>query len=195
MLSLTFNPNAVAQAEAAGWRAYYDRDWLKLLQLIVQMSEAQFGIPFPYSWRAAYYIVRASIAWRPIDHDLESVQGFLRRYYELAVRFAGVRFNPVRAAGLEVAYWDVHRRLSMAGQADKTEFIEVMTNLHAELFGLRAEQARESAEWRVMANNVVDTITAKISTDPEADWARLEEYLRRCYHSLAREVHQPRVTA
>lgn len=187
---LGFDPHQIAYAEAAGWRAYYDRNWLKLLQLIVRMSEAQFGIPFPYSWQAAYYIVRASVAWRPVDHDLRKVQMYLRRYYELAARFASVPFNPARAADLEVAYWEVHRRLSMAGQADKTEFIEVLTRLHAELFGLPVEQARESAEWRVMANNVVDTITTKISTDPEADWARLEDYLRRCYHSLVLEIDQ-----
>lgn len=188
MPTLTFNPEAIARAEAHGWRAYYDRNWPRLLSLIVSMSEAQFGIPFPHSWRAAYYIVRASVAWRPVDHDIEQVQAFLRRYYELAARFASARFNPARAAQLETAYWDVHRRLSIAGQADKTEFIEVMADLHAELFGVTAAQARESAEWRVMANNVVDTITTRISTDPEADWARLEEYLRRCYRSLAQQM-------
>lgn len=191
MPSSTFEPDRVAYAEAAGWRAYYDRDWLKLLRLIVQMSEAQFGIPFPHSWQATYYIVRASLAWRPVDHDLKAVHGFLQNYYTLAARFASVRFSPAQAAELETAYWDVHRRLSMTGQADKTEFIEVMTQLHAELFGLAPEQARESAEWRVMANNVVDTITSKLSTDPEADWERLEDYLRRCYRSLARELQPP----
>lgn len=190
MPSPTLEPDRIARAEAHGWRAYYDRNWPRLLSLIVNMSEAQFGIPLPHSWRAAYYIVRASIAWRPVDHDIKQVQAFLRRYYELAARFASARFNPARAAQLETAYWDVHRRLSLAGQADKTEFIEVMTELHAELFGVTAAQARESAEWRVMANNVVDSITNRHSTDPEADWARLEEYLRYCYRSLAQAVHE-----
>ncbi len=32
--------------------------------------------------------------------------------------------------------------------------------------------------------STVDLITGKKSTDSEGDWAKLEEYLRRCYHSI-----------
>jgi hypothetical protein len=75
----------------------------------------------------------------------------------------------------------------MARQADKTEFIETMTDLHSAIFGISREQARESAELRVLANNTVDLITSKTSTDPESDWAKLEDYLRQCYQSIRRE--------
>jgi len=191
----TFDPDGVAYAEANGWRAYYERDWFKLLRLLVKMNQAQFRIPFPMSWLAAFHVVRASIAFAPRDHDMDRVRALLTEFFKLARAHSGLSFDPARAAILEAKYWDVHRRLAMAGQADKTEFIEVMIQLHAELFYLTPEQARESAEWRVMANNVVDTITAKISTDPEADWARLEDYLRRCYRSIASEMNRARVTA
>lgn len=183
-----FNPDRVAAAEAAGWRAYYDRDWPRLLGLIVSLSEAQFRIPLPISWLAAYHIVRASAAWAPLHHDLGLVRRHLERYYRIARRYSGLRFDPARAAQLEVRYWDVHRRLSMTGQADKAEFVEALTDLHAELFGLPPEQARESAEWRVRANNTVDAITGGTSADPAGDWRRLEEHLRQCYFSLARAL-------
>lgn len=183
MNTFRFDPDAVARAEAAGWRAYYDRDWLRLLRLIVALSEAQFRLPFPVSWLAAGDIVRASIAWVPADHDLEAVRAHLERYYQRARRHSGLRFDPARAAALEVAYWDVHRRL--VGRPDKTEFIETLTALHALLFDLPPQTARLSAEWRVAANTTVDGITGRTSADPERDWFRLEGQLQNCYRAIA----------
>jgi hypothetical protein len=78
----------------------------------------------------------------------------------------------------------------MAKDNDKTEFVETMVDLHSVIFGISREQASESAELRVLANNTVDLITSKTSTDPESDWAKLEEYLRQCYHSLRHELRK-----
>jgi hypothetical protein len=177
-----FDPDRVAYFEAHGWRAYYDRAWLRLLALIVRLCQEQFRIPFPVSLLAAYYVVRASVAWVPVDHDEAKVRHFYERFYRLARRFSGLRFDPARVAELELRYNDVHRRL--VGDPDKREFVETMVELHAALFGITPEQARESAELRVAANSTVDTITGKTSTDPEADWRKLEEELRGCYRSI-----------
>lgn len=193
MKTFTFDPEGVAYAEANGWRAYYERDWLKMLRLLVKMNQAQFRIPFPMSWLAAFHVVRASIAFVPKDHDMTRVRALLTEFFKLAHTHSGLNFDPARASAVEAEYWDVHRRLW--GQPDKTEFINTMVELHGLLFGLAPEQARESAEQRVIANNIVDTITGKTSADPEADWARLEDHLRRCYRSIANEMQRERVVA
>lgn len=187
---LSFDPDRIAHYEAAGWRAYYDRDWWRLLRMTVALCQARFGIPFPYAWLAAYHVVRASIAWVPVQNDHDVVQAHLARFYRLAARYSGLGFDPKQAARWELEYWAAHRRL--VGQADKSEFIEALTQLHSTLFRLTPLQARESAEWRVMANNVVDLITSRQSTDVAADWARLEEHLRHCYRSLERAMHPMR---
>jgi hypothetical protein len=179
-----FDPKMVARYEVEGWKAYYDHAWLNLLRLIVALAQAQFRIPFPYSLLAAYYITRASVAWVPKDHDLAVIRGHLEKFYRLVLRYSGLRFDPRQATVLETDYWDVHRRLS--GLPDKTEFIEVMTALHAALFGLTLEQARESGELRVEANNVLDTITGHTSPDPARDWLRCEALLDQCYSSIQR---------
>jgi hypothetical protein len=57
-----FNPERIAYYEANGWRAYYDRKWLRLLRLIVALAQEEFRIPFPNSLLAAYYVTRAD--WR-----------------------------------------------------------------------------------------------------------------------------------
>ncbi|MCC7354894.1 MAG: hypothetical protein IT330_14210 [Anaerolineae bacterium] len=181
-----FNPDRVASFEANGWRAYYDRAWLRLLRLVVSLCQEQFRIPFPVSLLAAYYVTRASVAWAPVNHNVQAVQAFYEKFYRLARRYSGLGFDPTRVAALELKYNDDHRRL--VGNPDKREFIQTMVELHSAIFGIPPERARESAELRVLANNTVDKITGKTSTNVEADWVKLEDYLRQCYRSIQREM-------
>lgn len=186
--TFTVNPDRVAYFEAAGWKAYYEHKWLKMLRLIVGLCQEEFHIPFPMSLRAGYYTTRASAAWVPIDHDEQKVLAYLEKFYRTARHYSGLTYDPSRVAALELQYFDVHRRLS--GQPEKGEFLQTLIDLHSTLFGLSPEQVKESAEWRLLAANTVDLITSNTSTDVEGDWAKLEEYLRRCYRSIQRELNK-----
>ena len=186
MAPRTFDADGLARHEMAGWRAYYDREWAKLLRMTVGMCQTQFGIPFPLSLKAAYHIVRASVAWVPVDHDDAVVFEQLEKFYGLASRHSPLHFDPTRVAEWEFRYFDDHRRL--AGLPDKAELLDTLTGLHGALFGLGAADARESAEWRLRAMNRVDTITSKTSGDVAGDWARIEADLQRCYRSIARHL-------
>ena len=181
-----FNPDAVAFVEAAGWRAYYEHKWLKMLRLIMKLCQEEFHIPFPMSLLAAYHTIYASIAWVPVNHDERKVLRELEKFYRLARRYSGLIFDPTHVAALEFQYFDVHRRL--VGQADKSELIQRLVSLHSAIFDLSGEQVRESAELRAKAADLVDMITGKTSTDVEGDWSRLEEDLRQCYRSIQREL-------
>jgi hypothetical protein len=181
-----FDPDQVAHYEVEGWRAYYDRDWLRLLRLIVALAQAQFRITFPDSLRAAYHITRASVAWVPKTHDAALIERHLQHFYAMARRSAKLRFAVDEVAALERRYWDVHRRL--VGNPDKSEFVQTMTALHAAVFGLSEDEARESAGLRVEANNVLDTITGQTSPDPARDWQRCEELLTQCYRSVREKM-------
>jgi hypothetical protein len=186
MAPRTFDADGIAHYEMAGWRAYYDREWPKLLGMTVGMCQAQFGIPFPLSLKAAYHIVRASVAWAPIDHDEVAVLDQLEKFYTVAARHSPLNFDPLRVAEWEFRYFDVHRRLS--GQPEKAELLETLAQLHSAIFGISPADARESAEWRMKAMNRVDTITSKTSTDVEGDWERIEDELQRAYRSIARHL-------
>jgi hypothetical protein len=179
---IELDPERLAQLEAGGWRAYYDRNWPRLIQLMVQLNQEQFHIPFPLSVVAAYHVARGSIAWAPVKNDPEVVRRHFTRFYRIARRWSGLQFEPRRAAELEIGYWIEHRRL--IGNPDKSSFVEAMTALHSHLFCLPLERMRDSAEWRIRANNTVDLITSGESKDPEADWAKLEDELRQCYRSI-----------
>lgn len=179
------NPERVAYFEAAGWRAYYDRQWLKLVRLLISLCQEEFRIPFPMSLYAAYCTARASAAWVPVDHDERKVLHYLRKFYGVAERYSGLPFDARHVAALELHYFEVHRRLS--GQPEKAEFLQALVDLHCAIFGLTPEQARESAQWRLQAATRVDRITSKTSDDVAGDWTRLEEDLRRCYRSIQQE--------
>jgi len=180
--TFTMNPGQIAYYEAAGWRAYYDRKWLKMLRLLLQSLQEQFRIPFPMSLLAAYYTTRASRLWVPVDHDEQKVLTYLTKFYSVARRYSGLRFDVREVARLELQYFEVHRRLS--GKPEKEEFLQTLIALHSAIFALSPEAVRESAEWRLKAANIVDLITSRASTNIEEDWRALEDYLRRCYSSI-----------
>ena len=181
-MPVAFDPERVAHFEAAGWRAYYDRRWLDVLRLMLQLCHEQFHIPFPLSLLAAYHVARASIAWAPAINDSRTTRRHLWRFYRLARRYSGLVFEPARAAELELRYWAEHRRL--VGEADKAPFLDALTDLHAHLFQLPPDAARESADYRVRASNTVDRITGRQSDNEERDWRSLEEDLVRCYQAV-----------
>jgi hypothetical protein len=184
----TMQPERVAYFEAAGWKAYYDHKWLQMLRLMVLLCQEQFHIPFPMSLVAAYYTTRASLAWVPVEHDERKVLRYLEKFYTLARRYSGLHYDVKRVAALELQYFEVHRRLS--GAPEKEEFLQTLIALHSAIFGLTAEQARKSAEWRLLAANTVDLITSGTSTDIEGDWRKLEAYLRKAYSSIVEETQK-----
>jgi hypothetical protein len=124
----------------------------------------------------------------PIDHDEQKVLKYYERFYRIARQYSGLQFDPATVAKLELEYNDVHRRLAMEKNPNKTEFVETMVQLHSAIFDISPEQARPSAVLRVEANNTVDKITGKTSSDIEGDWAKLENYLRLCYRSIQKEL-------
>jgi hypothetical protein len=183
LVAKVMNPERVAYFEAEGWRAYYDRKYIRLLRLLVSLCHQQFNMPWPQALLGAYYATRASVAWIPLDHDEAKVLRYYEKFYRLARRHSGLTFDPAGVAELELRYNDDHRRL--IGTEDKTPLLQTLIELHCALFGISEEEAHESAEWRLRALNTVDGITGKTSTDIEGDWRKLKDELLRCYSSIA----------
>jgi hypothetical protein len=176
-----FDPDAIAYYEAEGWRAYYDRNWLRAFGLMVHLSDSQFHIPFPRSFLAVYHIIRASVAFVPRDHDLDIVRRHLELFYRIAADANRGAFDPHTVADLELRYWVIHRELAATPDADKHPLIECVAALHAALFGRTPAELWVSAASRVAAANTVDQITSRRSLDPAADWKLVEANLRRAY--------------
>lgn len=185
MGTLVLDPERLAFLEAEGWRAYYEHNWPRMLQLMVQVNREEFHMPWPAAILAAYYTVQAGRSWASPRADLAKTQYFLTRFYRHAALHSGLTFDPVLAGSQEMAYWEVHRRRRAGGSHE--EYVQVLTALHSTVFDLSPEQARESAELRVEANEIVIEITEDQVPNADAAWDELKEKLRRCYQSVNRE--------
>jgi hypothetical protein len=180
-----FDPDRLAYLEVGGWRAYYDKNWPKMLRLLVTLTREQFGFTRLRALQGAYYILRASIAWKPVDHDLRIVRRYLRRFYVLAYRYGTpFGFDPKVVADKELRYWIVSRKYSSTPWREESPLIDTMTDLHAALFNITPEAARPSGWGRARSLHVVGSITAGRSMDLERDWELSERYLREGYRSL-----------
>jgi hypothetical protein len=186
----SFNPDRVAALETAGWKAYAARNWARFLLAITRVNAEEFGMPFPQSALASWYIVRASAAWVPADHNEDVVRSYLERYYRMVRRFSGLHFDPKRAAYCELRYWDAHRRA--VRQDDKSDFLAAMIALHSVVFGIAPDKARESAELRVGANTVYDPIALGEKRGTKEEWDEVQSLLQRCYRSAQRAMSETR---
>lgn len=190
MADRSFNSERVAYFESAGWRAYYDRNWLRVLGLMVQLNREQFGMSWPTAILASVDVVRASLAFAPVDNDIPTATVHLAHYYAKARRAAGIAADAEKLAVLEMAYWVVHRRLANERKAtpdhtgDLTPMVDALSSLHAVLFAASPEVARRSAEMRAQAAARVDRITGGYSEDVEADWRQIEVELEEAYQIL-----------
>jgi hypothetical protein len=183
-----FNPDEIAYYETEGWRAYYDRNWLRAFGLLVHLSDSQFHIPFPRSFRAVYHVIRASVAFVPREHNLDVVQRHLEQFYRIAAESNRVAFDPQVVAELELRYWVIHRELAATPHADKRPLIACVAALHGALFGRAPAEMWDSAVSRVAAADAVDQITSRRSPDPAADWELVESNLRRAYQQVKSAV-------
>jgi hypothetical protein len=184
-----FDPNRVAYYEKAGWEAYYNRQWLRVLTLMVGLNREQFRMPWWVAIRAALDTVRAAKAFAPVDNDIATAQRHLANYFAKARRYAGIAADAEQLAALEMAYWVVHRQLAIRRQQNQADhdiepMIEALAHLHAALFDATAAAMRPSAQARALAAVAVDRITGQYSTDVAADWRTVERYLQEAYAAV-----------
>ena len=193
-----FDPDQVAYYEKAGWQAYYERQWLRVVTLMVQLNRAQFRMPLPAAIQAAFDTARAAAAFAPLDNDLVKTERYLAKFYARAGRYVHLAAEAEQLAALELDYWVVHRRLAIQRQQDPADgviepMVESLVQLHTALFAGPPDAMRTSAEWRARAAEAVDRITGKRSTDVAADWREVESCLQKAYQAV-QSINNPPLT-
>lgn len=185
----SFDPTTIGHCEAAGWAAYYARNWPLVLVLMVRLNRAQFGMGWLDAVAAAGDTVRAAAAFAPVANDLPATRRHLTRFFARARRTAGIGADAATLAALELDYWVVHRELANRRKAnrhddDLTPMVNALARLHAALFASTAERMRVSAALRALAAARVDRITGGYSDDVAADWARIHQLLHDAYRAV-----------
>jgi len=186
---LRFDRNRVAYYEKAGWEAYYNRQWLRVLTLMVGLNREQFRMPWWVAIRAALDTVRAAQAFAPVDNDIVTAKYHLVDYFAKACRYAGIAASAEQLAELEMEYWVVHRRLAIRRQQNQADhdiepMVQALARLHAALFDASEAAMLPSAQARALAAVAVDRITGNYSTDVAADWREVERRLQEAYRAV-----------
>jgi len=184
--SFDFDPALLGYYEKEGWRAYYDRRWLRAFGLLLRLNREQFAMSWGQALLAARDTVRAARAFAPIANDLAATRLLLERFYTRARKSRPTPADPAALAELELEYWVVHRqiamlRLDVVDAATLEPLVDVLARLHVALFGGTSATMRRSALLRALAATRVDRITGKRSNDIAADWREVELLLQEAY--------------
>ena len=106
----SFDPRAVGSLECRAWETYYRRKWGAFLAASVGLVRAAFRMSWPRTLVGAWLVLRANMKWAPFpDNDPDARAGADAALLPAAAQSERPRFDPARAAELEVEWWRVHR--------------------------------------------------------------------------------------
>jgi hypothetical protein len=152
----------VAGLECDAWVAYYQRRWLKFLAAAAGMVRAGFGMSWPRTVLAAWYVLRANQLWAPAPvNDPERARRCMQRFYALVEATYGEPRDPAESARLEVEWWRVHRSGQPAAPAARDELVDALARLYAFVFGVAESDVRPAAVNRCRAMEVSDQWVAQ----------------------------------
>ena len=187
----SFSPARVAGLECDAWVAYYQRRWLKFLASAVGMVRAGFGMSWPRTVLAAWYVLRANQLWAPAPvNDPERARRCMQRFYALVRATYGEPRDPAVSARLEVEWWRIHRSGQPAAPAARDELVDALVRLYAFVFGAPESDVRPAAVHRSRAMEVSDQWVAQ-GRHPDSPLLVLERAaLVRSYEALLVAVHR-----
>jgi hypothetical protein len=186
----SFDPRAVGSFECRAWETYYRRRWGAFLIASIRMVRAAFRMSWPRTLRGAWLVLRANQKWAPVpDNDPAAARALMRRFYvQLLADEPAARFDPTRAAELEVEWWRAHR--AHQGGAESFEALAgALTDLYAYTYDADPAAVRPAAELRAEAMDVSDAWCERGCDPDDPELARERALLVRSYASLLAAVH------
>jgi hypothetical protein len=159
-----FDPRRVGSLECAAWVAYYRRDWLPFMRSAIGLTRHTFGLPWPSTLYGAWLVLRANQLWAPSpDNDPDGARHAMERFYRLVSQRYHERFDPARAAVLEVDWWRIHREHQHTdgdGDGDGA-LVDALCALYAYVYGVPQPSLRLAAEQRTLAMRYSDRWVAE----------------------------------
>jgi hypothetical protein len=189
----SFDPVRLANFERQAWVGYYLRRWPQVLIAAVGLVRAGFGMSWYRTLYGAWLVLRAIQLWAPNPgNDPEGAQNCMRRFYALVQLTHGEPASPVRAAELEVTWWQVHREQRPA--ADEAgaagELVSALTRLYCYVYSEPEAALRPAAVERARAMDLSDQ-WVKEGCQPDSGLLWLEHAaLVRSYAALLAAVHR-----
>jgi hypothetical protein len=188
----SFDPRRVGRLECRAWETYYRRRWGAFLLASVGLVRAAFRMSWPKTLYGAWLVLRANQKWAPLPvNDPAAARRLMTRFHRLLAGSAAERFDPVRAAELEVEWWRVHREHQHGRPGDPPEpLVAALRDLYAYSYSADPGEVRRAAELRAEAMDLSDS-WVEAGCDPESPLlARERALLVRSYAALLAAVHR-----
>jgi hypothetical protein len=187
-----FDPRRVGGLETDAWVAYYRREWRTLLRAAIGLTRHTFGLPWPQTLLGSWLVLRANQLWAPYpDNDPVAARRCMERFYQMVARRYGERFDPARAAVLEVEWWRVHReRQRIEPQGDAARLIDALAALYAYVYSSPVDAVRRAAAERALAMDLSDRWVAEGCRLDDRQLREERAALVRSYAALLAAVHR-----
>ena len=178
-----FDAETVGRLEQRAWAAYYYRQWPQLFDLLLRLSRGQFGLSLLQAVYASYVGTQAQVVFaRQGDRD-GLAEEYMRRFYEFVREPTGARYDPRRAAALEVRWWVVHRQRDQ--YPDHSALTAALAATYAEVYQLPAERLIAAAEARAAAMDLSDQWNREGKTPDSPLLAQISDLLVASYRALS----------
>jgi hypothetical protein len=190
----SFDPRAVGRHECRAWETYYRRKWAAFLVASVAMVRTAFVMSWPRTLVGAWLVLRANQKWAPFpDNDPAAARRLMTLFYRLLRKSENARFDPVRAAELEVEWWRVHREGQHAdgGHGVASEpLVDALAELYAYCYSVEPGTVREAARLRAEAMDLSDRWVEDGCDPADPRLADERALLVRSYAALLSAVHR-----
>jgi hypothetical protein len=188
----SFDPCKVGSLECDAWVAYYRREWLKFLRAAILLTRHTFALPWPETIRGAWLVLRANQLWAPNpNNDPTGARRAMERFYRLVARRRAERFDPAKAAELEVEWWRVHREHQHEGSSeDRHSLVAALAALYGYVYGVSEAEVHIAAEQRALAMDHSDRWVKEGCNLDSPLVAEERAALIRSYSGLLAAVHQ-----
>jgi hypothetical protein len=189
----SFDPRKVGQLECEAWVAYYRREWPALLCAAVALTRHTFGLPWGATLYGSWLVLRANQLWAPVpDNDPAGARRAMERFYRLVARRHRERFDPARAAELEVEWWRVHREHQRVHRAPaRGELVDALAALYAYVYDVPHQEVRTAAQQRALAMDCSDRWVEQGCDRASPLLAEERAALVRSYAALLAAIHRP----
>jgi hypothetical protein len=181
-----FDPDEVARLETAMWRSYYEKQRVRLFNEATELLRTQYHMTPVKSNVVAYYAANAAFVFKEGKQrsDYEKALPDLIKFYSALHSMSDIDFDVSRVSKLELEWWIIHRERAKHPPGDLDR---ALAELQAAIYNVPVERLMEHGRLRAEGMTIRD-MKSEQGGVTEADWARINELLRKSWRSLAQAV-------
>jgi hypothetical protein len=167
----------------------YWRQWPQLFDTMLRMTRSTFGLSLPQAVYASCVNTQAQLTWARQAAQDGKAEALMREFYEYVREPVGGKYDPAKAAKLEVNRWAVHRNRNQ--YPDHSALAQAIADTYAEVYQLPAEHMLPAGEARAAAMDLSDQWIREGKDTESPLLEQIAMLLVQSYRSLSEAVGTP----